>query len=95
MNVRIQRRINKELVNTIGSYSDGLPIGRIDEVLQNSGFHLVNEDGTPFSAIFCGESSYCIIQIADVGTKKVANRVLWLSWHKMPSGKYEIVTYVS
>lgn len=50
LNKSINKRINKP-------YYQFIPIGAIQEALEENGFSLVNEDATPFEAIFCGGDS--------------------------------------
>jgi hypothetical protein len=86
-------RLHKE-VNSL--YHSGIPTDQIDAILRTRGFMLCCEDGTPFSAFFCGESSCTLLHFADVATgEMVVNCYLSLSWHQMPSGRYEIVAYLT
>jgi len=77
-----RRRVNNAL-NTLGRlYHDGLPIDRVDDILTAHGF----EPTQP--AIYCGRDGRV--------TERVGERsYLTLTWHKMPSGRYEVVAYVN
>ena len=163
------RRINQKL-NDLGNYHVGIPLDRIDSILQQHGFMLIQEDGTPWSGLLCGEEGQVIFDLADIGSGEFAGyyylrdpetdevidaaiipkngrnfhcnkgmpmkwqlgkmkqeeisfdeyqtfhamemqvmpiydrttmsffickHALSLSWYKMPSGKYEIVSYIS
>jgi hypothetical protein len=65
--------------------------------VENFGFKAVCEDGSPFSAIFCGHNGSCSIEIVDsTGTKqKEAIQLQW--WGEREHGiknKVEINCYV-
>lgn len=59
------------------------------------GMMLLNEDGTPFEAIFCGEKGRCTIHFGAEG-QMVENSVLVMDWYKLSTnGKYDINMYFS
>ncbi len=90
----IRRNGNKLLTDFGKQYWDSLPIGDMTDGLQALGIELVNEDGTPFSAIFTGEDGRANIDMTWMGAP-VSNSMLAMTWHKMPSGRYEVVAYLS
>jgi hypothetical protein len=77
-------RVNTQFQKSIPTYTNGLPLGQIDDILTANGFDAMQP------AIYCGRDGMAHEQ---VGTKT------WiaLSWHKMEGthGRYEIVVYVS
>jgi hypothetical protein len=81
-----QKKAAKNAVNTALyaiNYSDGLPVTKIDGILSSNGF----EETEP--AIYCGREGRSH-QPVGFGV------YLALSWYKMePTGRYEIVAYVS
>lgn len=86
MDAAIERRnrqyVNNELSNLGKKYHDGLPIQQIDDILDAYDF----KETEP--AIYCGRDGRT--------NEKVGDRTwLSLSWHKMDSGRYEVVAYVS
>lgn len=94
----IRKNGNKALTKLIkknGScYFDYIPVGEINEALKPTNLALVNEDGTPLSAMFCGNHSKAEINISFNG-QLVENSYLILMWYKMDSGRYEITMYIS
>ena len=74
-----------------GEYWNEIPLKEIFEALTENGMSAVQEDGTPWSGILCGESSCTTIKVT--GNKAV--KWLQLAWYKMQSGRYEINVYLS
>ena len=90
---KIKKKINKALYE-LDNYHPHIPICDIEKIIINeSGYVLLNEDNTHFEAIFCGEQGRADINIGHY------NGAIWnmlhLTWYKIPSGRYEIVSYVS
>ena len=73
--------VNREL-HGIGNYHPFIPVETIDTILVKHGFHAMEE------AIYCGREGRCSELIGDYS-------YISLTWYKMESGKYEIVSYVS
>jgi hypothetical protein len=75
-------RVNTLLWELCRDYQDGLPLQRIATILQANNFADL-ADG-----IYCGRDG----QIHE----KVGERTWFvLTWHKMQSGRYEVIAYVS
>jgi len=66
----------------------------IFEVLEINNVIAVQEDGTPWSGILCGDDGNTSIELK-IDDKLIDNAMLILQWHKMESGRYEINTYIS
>jgi hypothetical protein len=80
---RRMRKAANDLLHEVGrTYHDGLPIGRIDAILNACGF----DETSP--AIYCGRDGQMHEQ---VGPKTW----ITMAWHKMETGTYEIVSYLS
>jgi hypothetical protein len=80
---RIARRLaNNELYAMGTHYHDSLPIASIDRVLTECGFNETEP------AIYCGRDGRCSQQVG-------ARTWLSLFWHKMDSGRYEVIAYVN
>jgi hypothetical protein len=87
MDATIERRA-RTLANralhtlTFNRYHDGLALSEIDAILMNNGFTGLED------AVYCGRDGQCHEQVG---------RRTWvtLCWHKMESGRYEIVVYLS
>lgn len=78
--------LNKLLTN---KYFPSLPIADIANVLKQNGLDPEYEDPEGLSGIYTGREGK--INPLQVGP----NSWLALSWHKMTSGNFEIVSYVS
>ncbi len=89
----IKRNANKFLYDFGKQYWPEIPIKDIIDGLKAMHIDLVNEDGTPFSALFMGENGRASIDLTYHG-QPIKNSMLYITWHKMPSGKYEIVAYL-
>lgn len=89
----IKKKVNDEL-HDIGNYHESIPIRTIEDILEMFNISLINEDGSAFSAIFTGREGRTTIDLA-INNVPVTNSMLSLTWHKMPSGRYEIISYLS
>lgn len=78
---RQRKQVNAEL-QKLAIYHDGLPISLIDDILGRHGFNETEP------AIYCGRDGSSNMKVGD-------RTYLSLTWHKMESGRYEVVTYVS
>ena len=96
--VAIRKKLNKEISKMIkkngGCYFDKLPIAQINDCLKKYDFELLNEDGTKFCAFFCGDHGKTYINYGKENDI-VGDSIIVFSWYKMPSGRYEITTYIS
>jgi len=75
-----RKAVNRKL-QKMGNYHDGIPAGMIGEWLVEEGFEM--ED-----AIYCGEDGRVHEQVG-------SHTWLAMTWHRMESGRYEIVAYLS
>jgi len=102
---KIKNQVNKQL-HDLGNFHEKIPVGKIFDILENIGIIPLQEDYTPWSGMLLGgaecgteeaKNQRTILSLAiNIGDKfVVANNSLSMSWCKMPSGKYEIVTYLS
>lgn len=92
MNTQAEKReINKLLYRfTMNEYFSSIPLDIIFMIVEReTNSKIVQEDGTPWSGILCGDDSRTNFTIA---SRKYTLR---LEWYKMPSGNYEINAYVS
>ena len=80
---KARRRANDDLhALTFNRYHEGLALDEIDTILTAHGFNSMEP------AIYCGRDGSVHEQ---VGPKTWVS----LTWHKMESGRYEIVVYLS
>lgn len=82
MTAKERRSLNKDL-QQFNTYLDEIPAQGIAEVLEAHGF-----DGRVMDGIYTGEQGKMDEKIAK-------NSILWMTWYKMPSGRYEIVVAAS
>lgn len=106
-----KKKINKQLTNLTSPkfktrYFDSIPLEEIEKILEKFGIVILQEDMTEWNGILTGRDGQAYF---DVGSKKSGYRgdfgyiqyipyidtQLALSWHKMESGRYEIVTYLT
>ncbi len=101
----IKRVLNHE-IHAIGNYHSQIPLDKIKEILKTNSVIMVQEDGTPWSGFLMGKAE-CGTEDAkkqyadiDLAFKKdnnyiLSNNTLHVSWCLMPSGRYEVVCYIS
>jgi len=102
LNASIKRKLNSDLGKlTFNTYFDSIPLTEIKNILKKYHVILLQEDNTEWSGFFTGYDGKANIDIGNsestMGGKFYVpynNVNLVLTWHKMPSGKYEIVTYI-
>ena len=82
-------------------YFDNIPIKQIQDAFNDIGFDLLQEDGSSFEGFLVGEESHALIDLGrlqedpDSPASPIKNNALRISWSRMPSGRYEIVAYLS
>ena len=83
------KKVNKAL-SALPTYHDSIPFDSIRSLVETIGQTIVlDSDGTPLDGVlFCGREGR-----ADFALKE-SKYALHLSWYRMESGRYEIVSYV-
>ena len=96
MKTNLRKRINSQLTK-LPSFGPSIPIGAIFDIVKANGFEAICEDGSPFSAIFCGHNGECSIDIRD-GNGEVQTECIQLQWwgerEHGCKGKIEVNCYV-
>ena len=106
---KIKKKVNKALHSlTTNKHFDSIPLNDIKRILERADLILLQEDGTPWSGFLMGDSASASIVVGDkndivksYGDSIIAvyrpytNTRLQLSWYRMPSGKFEVSTYLS
>jgi len=87
-----RNRINRQISNTVPGYALEIPVDTIFDCVSANGGQVVDEAGDPWTGFFCGEQGQTHLPIV-FGWMK--NMFLHISWYRLGSGRYEIVTYVS
>jgi len=95
---KINVRIHAALKST---YFDTIQLATCVNILEDFGYTIIQEDYTRWDGFICGAEGHEYFTIAknDLNqimlTRVVKNAMLSLSWHKMESGRYEVIAYVS
>ena len=72
------------------TYYSAIPLDRIYDAVEDVGYHIPEEEKT---CILCGHEGKASWPLYYLG--RPTNRTLALTWYRMPSGKFEIISYVS
>jgi len=103
----VKNKVNKALrqITNDGNktrYLTDIPMNQIINILKKNGLILLQEDGTPWGGILTGRSSQADFEVGDASSNggygtyaKYTNSMLRMSWHKMTSGKWEIIAYLT
>ena len=104
LNAPIRKKINRELT-ALPNYHEGIPLEIIEEILKKYNLLLLQEDYTPWSGFITGREGQADFTLGYFDTAyeqngltaytPIENAALIMTWYKMQSGKYEIVTYIS
>ena len=110
LSVKDRKRVNKQIhVFTKPIYFDTIPLDGLFSILQNEGIVVIMEDNREWQGFLCGESADVNFVLADqtkpetpdwgseftVYNHVIENVELRLTWYRMPSGRYEIVAYLT
>lgn len=79
---RDTKAVNDALYGMGRTYHDGVPLQAVSDLLVHYGFDALED------MILCGREG-------NIHENVGRNRWLSLSWHKMESGRYEVIAYVS
>ena len=97
-----RKLINRKL-SGMGSYFNKIPIKEIIDILDHFGIKVLQEDNTEFEGMLVGNNSHTTFPIAyaenvNYETESyipIENSMLYLSWYKMNTGRYDCVMYLS
>ena len=83
-------QINRELAAlTKNKYFKHVPMDEINDSIKKAGYRLPKED-----YILTGHEGRATWPLYDYVYGEETNKILRVSWYRMPSGNFEIVTYV-
>jgi len=89
-----RKAINREIGKLLKPiYFNQIPLGDLDDIIRKHGFLIVDEEGNPWSGFLCGRDGTALFDIVSLAGQ-MAKYKLVLQWYKMPSGRYEITSYV-
>lgn len=107
---RLTPAIRKELNKAIYKFTtssdnnnkkfESIPIDEIMKTLEELGYTVLQEDGTPFSGIFTGNEGRATLPLGaiqrDGSYSMVTNSKIVITWYKVSNDFwYEITTYIS
>lgn len=90
----LRRKVNKDLFPLGAEYHREIPLDAVFEVLNKHGVIPLQEDYTYWSGFLTGRTGKASIELGWSGGL-IVNSVLFLSWYKMESGKYELICYLT
>ena len=86
--LNVAKKIANDLLHklTTNQYFNGIPINQMSEILRVLGFNTANLEG-----FYCGHEGRCNERMSFL------DKEAWFTftWYRMPSGRLEIVAYVS
>jgi hypothetical protein len=103
---KAKKNINDMIAPLIKDYHNEIPLKDIFNVLSKHGVVPLQEDNTEWSGLLIGREGHTNFPIAPFGTrspekefehsyKPFKNANLSLSWYKLESGRYEVLSHVS
>jgi len=104
---KTKNQLNGQIIPMTQGYHNEIPLGSIFNILNQNNIVATQEDGTEWSGMLIGQaqcgSDRARDQVAnfslafknETGLIPISNSDLSLSWCVMPSGRYEIVAYLS
>jgi hypothetical protein len=106
IDAKTRARLNRVVQNAVPeNYYEQIPLGTIQETLKTQGYVLLQEDGTEWSGMLLGSEAEAFFEMGsfegavslngEPTFPKVNNSGLRMTWYQMPSGKYEIVKYIT
>jgi len=91
-----KKKVNKAVVVVVDPiYFNEIPLPNIMEAIEGLGYLVVNEEHNRWSGFLCGREGQAMFDILSKETGKLDHSNLRLSWHTIPSGRYEVLAYVA
>lgn len=92
----VRTRANTYLAKISKEYYKTVPLDVIFKRLAELDIIVVDEEGSDWQGFISGKEGRIRLDLVDRNTREeITNSMLILTWYKMPSGKYEVVTYLS
>ncbi len=98
----VKRRINQQLHKIGTDYYKAIPLNMIFNILKSYNIIVLQEDNTEWSGMLVGNNEQVYFDLGNAQTKNEKNQyipytnaMLALSYYKMSSGRYEIVSYIT
>lgn len=90
----VRRRVADGFQIITKDYHFEIPLDCLFEVLRREGINPVQEDGSPWSGFLCGEDGRAYFDLQGQDGRSL-DYVLVVTWHRMESGRWETVAYLS
>lgn len=84
--------VNRQ-IGKMETYHAEIPLDAMFQMVADAGGRAVQEDGTDWSGILCGEEGHTVIEVKHPETSVKFG--LYIGWYKMASGRYEVTAYIS
>jgi len=107
-NKSAKRILQKEISELLKpTYFEQIPLGKIFDVFKKYNIYATQEDGTEWSGMLMGgadcgsnkaqdqRATFDLASKDRFGKLSPINLAFYMTWCKMPSGKYEVIGYVS
>lgn len=92
---KINDEFNKISTHDTMTYYEAIPLDKVSNILKENNIVMQNEDDTPLKFVMLtgadGRASFNL----KLDGQKVSNAMVIITWHKMPSKKYEFLVYLS
>lgn len=101
MKANVKHKVNNAICKALKpTYFDTIQLATCINILEEHGYTIIQEDYTPWDGLICGATGHENFTIAEKDDNLyhynvVKNASLSLSWHKMASGRYEVIAYVA
>jgi hypothetical protein len=106
INAKDRAGLNSALHSAVpGDYFKDIPMEEINSALKKEGYLLIQEDGTEWDGLLTGSEGEALFRLGKLSEgrevngkatyKPVPNSGLKMTWHKMPSGKWEVIKYIT
>jgi len=97
-------RINSVLHDLGLKYHDAIPLDTIFDAAKAEGLIPLQEDNTEWDGLRCGAEGRCYFPVGTAESctevngldtfEPYKNRAIVLTWYKITSGRYEVVSYI-
>jgi hypothetical protein len=94
---KVIKKLNKLLEPILKpTYFVEIPLDNIFNKLEENGILVIQEDKTPWSGFLCGSKGHVYFDLVDIRSNDIiVDSCLSLSWYKMDSGRYEVISYLT
>ena len=99
-----KKKVNNLIHDATKGFHEKIPLQAIFDALTSIGVHAIQEDGTPWQGMLlggaeCGSpeaaNQRVLFHLVRTADGSPLNNGVFLSWCKMSSGRYEVVSYLS